>query len=46
MIVLVVVVFKDGEIRAAIRADFEEHIKGVTYKSYIPDGPPPLPSDQ
>jgi aminobenzoyl-glutamate utilization protein B len=29
--------------RDAIRKEFEEETKGVTYKGYIPDGPPPIP---
>ncbi|HSP05793.1 MAG TPA: M20/M25/M40 family metallo-hydrolase, partial [Acidobacteriota bacterium] len=32
--------------REAIRKDFEEHHKGIVYKSYIPDGPPPLPKSE
>ena len=29
--------------RQAVRDEFQEQTKGVTYKGYIPDGPPPLP---
>jgi aminobenzoyl-glutamate utilization protein B len=29
--------------REAIRKDFAAHNKGIVYKSYIPDGPPPIP---
>ena len=29
--------------RAAIGNEFEENTKGVVYKPYIPDGPPPVP---
>lgn len=29
----------------AIQAEFAEKTKGTTYKPYIPDGPPPVPSD-
>jgi len=35
--------FEQPAKRAEIRAEFEEKTKGVTYKGYIPDGPPPLP---
>ena len=35
--------FKDPRQRDTIRADFEKNVKGVVYKPYIPDGPPPLP---
>lgn len=30
---------------AAIRAEFAEKTKGVAYKGYIPDGPPPVPPE-
>ena len=36
--------FEDDEARAAIRAEFGEKTAGVTYKGYIPDGPPPIPA--
>ena len=29
--------------RQAIRDEFQEQTKGVTYKGYVPDGPPPVP---
>jgi aminobenzoyl-glutamate utilization protein B len=35
--------FEQPAERDAIRKEFEEETKGVTYKGFIPDGPPPLP---
>jgi len=35
--------FENEETRKSIRAEFEEKTKGVTYKPFIPDGPPPVP---
>ncbi|HXU29308.1 MAG TPA: amidohydrolase [Thermoanaerobaculia bacterium] len=35
--------FEQPEKRAEIRKEFEESTKGVVYKGYIPEGPPPLP---
>lgn len=35
--------FENSNTRAAIRKEFEENTKGVTYKPYIPEGPPPVP---
>jgi aminobenzoyl-glutamate utilization protein B len=37
--------FDDPAARAAVRAEFEEKTKGVVYKPYIPDGPPPVSKD-
>lgn len=37
--------FRDAELRQAIRAEFEEKTAGHTYRGYIPDGPPPLPTE-
>jgi aminobenzoyl-glutamate utilization protein B len=37
--------FEQPEKRAEIRREFEESTKGVVYKGYIPEGPPPLPKD-
>lgn len=37
--------FEQAETRAAIRAEFAEKTKGVTYKGYILDDPPPVPKD-
>ncbi len=37
--------FEKPETRAEIRREFEENTKGVTYKPYIPAGPPPLPKE-
>jgi len=35
--------FEDAPAREAIRAEFVQKTRGYVYKSYIPDGPPPLP---
>ena len=37
--------FEQAETRVAIRAEFEQKTRGVTYKGYIPEGPPPVPKD-
>jgi len=37
--------FEDAKTCEAIRAEFKEKTKGFVFKSYIPDGPPPLPSE-
>jgi aminobenzoyl-glutamate utilization protein B len=37
--------YDDPAALASIQAEFREKTKGVTYKPYIPDGPPPLPKD-
>jgi aminobenzoyl-glutamate utilization protein B len=37
--------FEQPEKRTEIRREFEASTKGVIYKGYIPDGPPPLPKD-
>jgi aminobenzoyl-glutamate utilization protein B len=37
--------FESEEARKAIREEFEEKTEGVTYRGYIPDGPPPVPDD-
>jgi aminobenzoyl-glutamate utilization protein B len=31
--------------REAIRQEFEKQTKGTVYKSYIPEGPPPVPKE-
>jgi aminobenzoyl-glutamate utilization protein B len=36
--------YQRAELREAIRAEFERSIEGKVYRGYIPDGPPPLPS--
>jgi hypothetical protein len=33
----------DAELLAAVREEFEQATRGVTYESYLPPGPPPLP---
>lgn len=35
--------YEDPKAVQAIRAEFEEKTKGVVYRPFIPDGPPPLP---
>jgi aminobenzoyl-glutamate utilization protein B len=35
--------FDDPAARAAVRAEFERKTRGVVYRAYIPDGPPPVP---
>jgi aminobenzoyl-glutamate utilization protein B len=37
--------FDDTAAREAVVAEFREKTKGFTYKAYIPDGPPPLPTN-
>jgi aminobenzoyl-glutamate utilization protein B len=37
--------FKDAKQRDLIRADFERNAGGIIYKPYIPDGPPPIPTN-
>jgi aminobenzoyl-glutamate utilization protein B len=37
--------FEHPEKREEIRKEFAESTKGVTYKGYIPDGPPPIPAE-
>jgi aminobenzoyl-glutamate utilization protein B len=35
--------YQDAEALQAVRSDFLEKTKGIVYKPYIPEGPPPLP---
>lgn len=35
--------FENEQLRKEIRAEFEQRKNGHVYKSYIPDGPPPIP---
>ncbi len=37
--------YENPEQRAAIVKEFEEQTKGVEFKFYIPEGPPPVPTD-
>jgi aminobenzoyl-glutamate utilization protein B len=37
--------FEDAAAREAVVAEFREKTKGFTYKAYIPDSPPPLPTN-
>jgi aminobenzoyl-glutamate utilization protein B len=34
---------EDAKLLQAIQAEFREKTKGVVYKPFVPDGPPPLP---
>jgi aminobenzoyl-glutamate utilization protein B len=36
--------FEKPEAREAIRKEFAESTRGIVYKGYIPDGPPPVPA--
>jgi aminobenzoyl-glutamate utilization protein B len=36
--------FENASVRDAIRREWGEKTKGVTYKWLVPDGPPPIPS--
>jgi aminobenzoyl-glutamate utilization protein B len=35
--------FEDAKTLQAVQAEFKEKTKGVVYKPFIPEGPPPLP---
>jgi len=35
--------FENAAVREAIRAEWTEKTKGVTYTWLVPDGPPPVP---
>jgi aminobenzoyl-glutamate utilization protein B len=35
--------FDDAKALQAIQVEFREKTKGVVYKPFIPDGPPPVP---
>jgi aminobenzoyl-glutamate utilization protein B len=37
--------FEDEAARLAVRAEFERKTRGVVYRPYVPDGPPPLPAE-
>ena len=37
--------YDNPEARAAIEKEFDERTEGTVYKPYIPDGPPPVPTD-
>lgn len=37
-------IYLTPELLGPIRKEFDEATRGFTYKAYIPDGPPPLPS--
>jgi len=36
--------FEDAKIVQAVQAEFREKTKGVAYRPFIPDGPPPVPN--
>jgi aminobenzoyl-glutamate utilization protein B len=36
--------FEDAKLLQAVQAEFREKTKGVTYKPFVPDGPPPVPA--
>jgi aminobenzoyl-glutamate utilization protein B len=42
--VTIVDLFEDAHVREQIRAEFAEKTKGMTYKGYLSDGPPPVPT--
>ena len=35
--------FEDAKTLQAVQAEFREKTKGIVYKPFVPDGPPPLP---
>jgi aminobenzoyl-glutamate utilization protein B len=37
--------FDRADLREEIRREFEQQTRGLTYKGYVPDGPPPIPRD-
>jgi len=37
--------FENEQLRKDIRAEFDQRKGKVIYKPYIPDGPPPIPSN-
>jgi aminobenzoyl-glutamate utilization protein B len=37
--------YEKPEVREAIKKEFAEQTKGLVYKPFTPDGPPPLPQD-
>jgi aminobenzoyl-glutamate utilization protein B len=39
----VVDLYEDAKILQAVQAEFREKTKGIVYKPFVPDGPPPLP---
>ena len=43
--VTMIELFDDREALAAIQAEFKQQTKGQIYKAYIPQGPPPIPTD-
>jgi len=38
--------FENETLRKEIRAEFEKRRNGHVYKAYIPDGPPPIPTEK
>jgi len=37
--------YEKPEQRTAVMKEFEEQTKGIEFKFYIPEGPPPVPTD-
>lgn len=37
--------YEKPEVREAIKKEFADQTKGLVYKPFIPDGPPPVPKD-
>jgi aminobenzoyl-glutamate utilization protein B len=35
--------YEDAKILQAVKTEFQEKTKGIVYKPFVPDGPPPLP---
>ena len=38
--------FENEQLRKDVRAEFDKRKAGHVYKAYIPDGPPPIPSQK
>ncbi|MEO7991275.1 MAG: amidohydrolase [Chryseolinea sp.] len=38
--------FENSQLRTDIRKEFDERKDGHVYKSYLPDGPPPIPAEK
>jgi hypothetical protein len=35
--------YEDAKLLQAVQAEFKEKTKGIVYKPFVPDGPPPVP---
>jgi aminobenzoyl-glutamate utilization protein B len=42
----VVDLFENQALRQSVQAEFKEKTRGHVYKPYVPEGPPPVPSDK